>query len=700
MLPSEELGSPKWKFRVTNPTGKTQMDAPVNWLCPSWVMKSLSLLSVLLGLFGFSLLAQEQTAPSLPPAGPNRPSGVPADYVITPFGYFHPSCVLQLKKGESFQDGGLLRHADGNTESVASCAYPHYWPSGELASAGSLAHKTAVEEGMGTAPPLVINGWVEDSNFIIGTAFGKAVSTWTVPPLPRIHDAQFVYFFPGLVGNGTDILQPVLGSGNGTSWAFTSWHCCPSKTAVASYSISVNPGDTLVGTMVMTCAPGTAACPTWNVISEDKTTNQSTKLTGTPSGGETYAWGFGGVLEAYGIVQCADYPSNASLTMKTLLYDSNLNLVPSPDWSNSLVVLSNALPQCDYAVNTSATNTTLTYGTKDPSFYLTPTAAGISVNQGATNTWTFNVAPVNGFSGPVNFSASSLPAGVSVEFAPGSSANSYTLTASATCAASLTGANQPSAMAMFGSASGVATQNFALNVYVNPPLTGGSGTVVDLSSAYNVYGFYDDADQSDITPANSLDGFGNVFSANLLSPPGTTPMGLNLNGTQFTFGPPNQPDSVSGTGANSIELPSGEFTSLKILAISTYGVQPSQTLTVTYADGTTQEFTQTFDDWLSSCTSSSPCAAPGESVAAVMPYADSKSGPALVWGENLHLYAYSFALNSSKTVKSLTLPNNRNVVVLAATLSAADRGTRSRLQQRRAPRCPSQYPEDDFVDRE
>jgi hypothetical protein len=33
-----------------------------------------------------------------------------------------------------------------------------------------------------------------------------------------------------------------------------------------------------------------------------------------------------------------------------------------------------------------------------------------------------------------------------------------------------------------------------------------------------------------------------------------------------------------------------------------------------------------------------------------------------------YLYGYSFALNSAKTVASMTLPNNRNVVVLAADL--------------------------------
>jgi hypothetical protein len=35
------------------------------------------------------------------------------------------------------------------------------------------------------------------------------------------------------------------------------------------------------------------------------------------------------------------------------------------------------------------------------------------------------------------------------------------------------------------------------------------------------------------------------------------------------------------------------------------------------------------------------------------------------------LYSYTFNLSGAKTVKSITLPNNRNVVVLAMNLTAA-----------------------------
>jgi len=41
-----------------------------------------------------------------------RPANVPAEYVVTPFGYMHPSCVVHVRKGERVGQN-LLHHADG-----------------------------------------------------------------------------------------------------------------------------------------------------------------------------------------------------------------------------------------------------------------------------------------------------------------------------------------------------------------------------------------------------------------------------------------------------------------------------------------------------------------------------------------------------------------------------------------------------------
>jgi hypothetical protein len=287
-------------------------------------------------------------------------------------------------------------------------------------------------------------------------------------------------------------------------------------------------------------------------------------------------------------------------------------------------------------------------------------SAGVSVNQGGTTTGTITIYGINGFNGSVNLAASGLPSGVTASFSP-TGATTSTVTFTATSTASLTGSAAPVAVTVTGSSTGFPSQTTTINVFVNPATTGGSGTPVDLSSAFNVYGFYADADEATITPANSLDEMGSVYSANLLN------SSLDLDGARFTFGPANQPDAVANTSA-AIPLPAGSFATLELLATGIEGAQSGQTVTVTYTDSTTSQFTQTFSDWCSylnggGCSSTGDN--PGESVAVAMPYRDQATGPD---NRVFYLYHYSFALNPSKTLQSLMLPANRDVVVLAATV--------------------------------
>jgi len=295
-----------------------------------------------------------------------------------------------------------------------------------------------------------------------------------------------------------------------------------------------------------------------------------------------------------------------------------------------------------------------------PFFGLTTApATGVSVPQSGSTNATVTIVPFNSFSGAVNLGASSgLPSGVTASFIS-NNATSSTATFTATSAATLTGPASPKAVSIMGTATGVATQPTGLNVFVNPPISGGSGTAVNLP--YNLNGFYTDTDESAIT--TGLDGVGFAYSANLLN------TGLDFNGVQFTFGPANQANAVYGTGT-AIPLPAGTYATLQLLANGIEGPQDSQMITVTYTDSSTSTFTQSFSDWCShlnggGCTSTG--GNPGESVAVAMPYRDSASGAD---DRVFYLYHYSFALNASKTVQSVTLPNNRNVVVLAATLTA------------------------------
>ena len=97
-----------------------------------------------------------------------------------------------------------------------------------------------------------------------------------------------------------------------------------------------------------------------------------------------------------------------------------------------------------------------------------------------------------------------------------------------------------------------------------------------------------------------------------------------------------------------------------MLATGVNSNQRSQVFTVNYSDGTSTSFTQSLSDWYT------PQSYPGESQALTMPYRIAPSGA--LQNLTFYLYGYSFALNSAKTPVSLTLPKNRNVVVLAIDL--------------------------------
>jgi hypothetical protein len=149
-----------------------------------------------------------------------------------------------------------------------------------------------------------------------------------------------------------------------------------------------------------------------------------------------------------------------------------------------------------------------------------------------------------------------------------------------------------------------------------------------------------------------LDTEGYAYSAALL---GTS---LVWGGSTFTLGAAGVADAVSSTA---IALPAGNDSTLNILATAVNGAQTGQSFVVTYTDGSTSTFKQNVSDWFY------PQNFAGESQALKMAYRIAPSG-ATSTGP-VYLYGYSFALNSAKTVKSLTLPTNRNVVVFAVDLT-------------------------------
>lgn len=114
-----------------------------------------------------------------------------------------------------------------------------------------------------------------------------------------------------------------------------------------------------------------------------------------------------------------------------------------------------------------------------------------------------------------------------------------------------------------------------------------------------------------------------------------------------------------GSGVN-VTLPTGSYQELHVLALAVNGNQENQPFTLTYTDGSTTTQNLSLSDWFASAPQS------GERFAVAL---DIRWGPSSTQYGNIHIFDYIISLNSSKSVRSLTLPNNANVIIMGLTLS-------------------------------
>jgi hypothetical protein len=185
--------------------------------------------------------------------------------------------------------------------------------------------------------------------------------------------------------------------------------------------------------------------------------------------------------------------------------------------------------------------------------------------------------------------------------------------------------------------------------FSDPTSSSQGGRQVSLAGSFNQVGIVRDGS----TFTGGLDGGGSALSANFIGPTRT------WDGTLFNIGATGGNNVVSATG-QTINLPAGNFSTLKFLATAVNGNQPNQTFVVTYTDGTSDTFTQGVSDWFT------PQHYSGESNAVDMGYRDLSGGTRD--NRAFHVYGYNLSLRPGKTVKSIKLPNNAKVKILAMSL--------------------------------
>lgn len=280
------------------------------------------------------------------------PANVPRDYVVTPDGFFHPSCVQSVAPGETVRADGTIARRDGSTKSVAPCVHVHYAADGTALApnAAPLPPTAAPSE------PADIEGWVVYASYSVpeANAATRLAADMSVPSAPVTQSGQVVYFFPGLEDgqNVETILQPVLGwnAFNDDGWTIASWNCCMNGHVWHSSAVRVDSGDTLYGLISSSSCSGNV-CDDWSVLTRDLDSGRDTTLD-TSSYGQAFSWIFGAVLEAYGITDCGNLPENGTAEFSRIavhtLTAPIAGTMQLPAWQQT--VLPNT-PDCGYSAS-------------------------------------------------------------------------------------------------------------------------------------------------------------------------------------------------------------------------------------------------------------------------------------------------------------------------------------------------------------
>src|SRR5882757_343101 len=193
-------------------------------------------------------------------------------------------------------------------------------------------------------------------------------------------------------------------------------------------------------------------------------------------------------------------------------------------------------------------------------------------------------------------------------------------------------------------ASGYSTSAVASGTY-----TISSSTVVNLAGYYNVYGI------ATVGNPPKSGGFDNDWYAYNSSTLGAS---ATYQGLTFTLGPSNALDAISGQTVPLV----GQYNQLFLLGAGVNGAQTNQSVVVTYTDGTSSAFTQNFSDW------AFPQGYAGENTVLAASNRIAPNGQTQTLGVNV--YGYTLNLTAGKTLQSVKLPSNRNVVFVGIGLGS------------------------------
>jgi len=311
----------------------------------------------------------------LPVATDTASTSLPG-YVHVPGGFYaHESCVHGVPNGATVQAGGLVTLNGSLVNQFHTCAYPTFH--------GSEVSATNSVPGFGPGT----GGWVENTwanaTTIDGVSYFNSLTagSFVVPPAPATpNGGQLVYMFPSMQSCCT-ILQPVLqwgttGAGGAigsySNYTYAAWTQLDGVFYHTATPLTPSSGHTLGGSITLiTGNGGFGGQNLWLVTALDETADTSAVLYVAINTSELFTNAQGGVLEAYSISTCNEFPGTlgtftvfgvAAVTQGGPAWN-NFNSV-TPTWTPGVLNVSPVYsgPSCDFdAAYSTSSGTTLEY---------------------------------------------------------------------------------------------------------------------------------------------------------------------------------------------------------------------------------------------------------------------------------------------------------------------------------------------------
>jgi hypothetical protein len=253
--------------------------------------------------------------------GDDSASGVSdADFVSTPAGLMHRSCVHAVAAGGKLDAAERVAGPGGSSIGAAPCAYPRrpaHRDTGALSASGGGVVASAANPKADTSRWTEFVGGIAVANSFGFDWINQLTGRWQVPLTPRSYTGQTIYVFMGLEpDNGTAMMMMTAqygpsAAGGGNFWGTVVWYLASTGNIYHSALQPAQQGDFLQGTMRAYECPDNSGVCTWSMslwnfggaVTQNTTVNDLNVVTT-----EVFRFVAKGAIDAINVHNCDGLP--------------------------------------------------------------------------------------------------------------------------------------------------------------------------------------------------------------------------------------------------------------------------------------------------------------------------------------------------------------------------------------------------------